>query len=108
MVARAVSAEEFGEDARCVDEILRTASAFFAAAELDRRWLPTSAPDSRFLYINHARTDSSDESSTTDSYAGAHVKMSDYFFAHAPGRAPQISDIAKWFHHVVASENANT
>jgi hypothetical protein len=70
--------------------------------------LPTSAPDSRFLYINHARTDSSDESSTTDSYAGAHVKMSDYFFAHAPGRAPQISDIAKWFHHVVASENANT
>ena len=60
------------------------------------------------LFINHARIDSSDESSTTDSYAGAHVKMSDYFFAHAPGRAPQISDIAKWFHHVVASEKANT
>jgi hypothetical protein len=56
-----VSAEEFGEDARCAAEILRTASA--------------------------------------------HLMMSDYIFTHAPH---QISDIAKWFHHVVASENANT
>ena len=39
-----MSAEEFGEDARCVDEILCTASAFFAAAELDRRWAPDVSP----------------------------------------------------------------
>ena len=32
---------------------------------------------------------------------GAHEKMSDYFFTNAPGRTHLISDIAKWFHHVV-------
>ncbi|MGV0871409.1 type I restriction endonuclease subunit R [Mycolicibacterium sp. XJ879] len=37
---------------------------------------------------------------------GAHEKMSDYFFTNAPGRSHLISDIAKWFHRVVASEYA--
>lgn len=35
---------------------------------------------------------------------GAHEKMSDYFFTNAPGRSHLISDIAKWFYQVVASE----
>ena len=35
---------------------------------------------------------------------GAHEKMSDYFFTNAPGRVRLISDIAKWFHRVVADE----
>jgi type I restriction enzyme R subunit len=39
---------------------------------------------------------------------GAHEKMSDYFFTNAPGRSHLISDIAKWFYQVVASETANT
>lgn len=34
---------------------------------------------------------------------GAHAKMSDYFFTNAPGRTHLISDIAKWFHQVVAA-----
>lgn len=38
---------------------------------------------------------------------GAHEKMSDYFFTNAPGRSHLISDIAKWFYQVVASESAN-
>ncbi|BBX04634.1 restriction endonuclease subunit R [Mycolicibacterium moriokaense] len=38
---------------------------------------------------------------------GAHEKMSDYFFTNAPGRSHLISDIAKWFYQVVASEHAN-
>jgi len=38
---------------------------------------------------------------------GAHEKMSDYFFTNAPGRSHLISDIAKWFFQVVASENEN-
>ncbi|MCV7383145.1 type I restriction endonuclease subunit R [Mycolicibacter longobardus] len=36
---------------------------------------------------------------------GAHEKMSDYFFTNAPGRTHLISDIAKWFYQVVASES---
>ncbi|MEB3065729.1 type I restriction endonuclease subunit R [[Mycobacterium] zoologicum] len=35
---------------------------------------------------------------------GAHEKMSDYFFTNAPGRTHLISDIAKWFYQVVASD----
>jgi type I restriction enzyme R subunit len=37
---------------------------------------------------------------------GAHQKMSDYFYTNAPGRAHLLSDIAKWFHKVVATEEA--
>lgn len=37
---------------------------------------------------------------------GAHEKMSDYFFTNAPGRTHLISDIAKWFYQVVATEEA--
>jgi type I restriction enzyme, R subunit len=36
---------------------------------------------------------------------GAHEKMSDYFFTSAPGRSHLVSDIAKWFYQVVASED---
>ena len=35
---------------------------------------------------------------------GAHEKMSDYFFTNAPGRSHLMSDIAKWFYQVVASD----
>lgn len=35
---------------------------------------------------------------------GAHEKMSDYFFTNAPGRTHLISDIAKWFYQVVATD----
>ena len=38
---------------------------------------------------------------------GAHQKMSDYFFTNAPGRAHLLSDIAKWFHEVVAAEDGS-
>ena len=42
-------------------------------------------------------------------HQGAHEKMSDYFFTNAPGRTHLMSDIAKWFYQVVASDsNART
>ena len=44
------------------------------------------------------------EGAVTDNQ-GAHQKMSDYFYSNAPGRAQLISDIAKWFHAVVAAES---
>lgn len=44
------------------------------------------------------------EGAVTDNQ-GAHQKMSDYFYSNAPGRAHLISDIAKWFHAVVAAES---
>ena len=43
------------------------------------------------------------EGAVTDNQ-GAHQKMSDYFYSNAPGRVHLISDIAKWFYAVVASE----
>lgn len=46
------------------------------------------------------------EGAVTDNQ-GAHQKMSDYFYSNAPGRAHLISDIAKWFHAVVAAESAD-
>jgi type I restriction enzyme R subunit len=44
------------------------------------------------------------EGAVTDNQ-GAHQKMSDYFFSNAPGRTYLISDIAKWFHEVVADQD---
>ena len=45
------------------------------------------------------------EGAVTDNQ-GAHQKMSDTY-SNAPGRAHLISDIAKWFHAVVAAESAD-
>jgi type I restriction enzyme R subunit len=39
---------------------------------------------------------------------GAHTKMSDYFFADAPGKAQLIAEIAKWFHTAVQEAEKGT